>query len=133
MRTRRVRTLFAGILALCLLPLNATVLLGCKSYDDMKKELESTGVPLIDTVVPPKAKTGTVVTLRGFNFGETNGRVGFQDANGNVAVAEIISWNSDLVVTKVPTLVGTPEASAIHLVTADGKVLAFPHNYTIEK
>jgi hypothetical protein len=132
MRARRVRSWLVGLMALALLPLNAATLLGCKSYDDLKKELETTGVPLIDSVVPPTAKTGTTVTLRGFNFGTAIGKLGFQDANGNVAVAEVASWNSDLIVTKVPTLVGNPKESAIHLVTSDGKVLAFPHNFTIE-
>lgn len=133
MRTRRVRPLFAALVAAMLLPLNATVLLGCKSYDELKKEMETAGVPLVDSIVPPAGKPGTVVTLRGVAFGATQGKVGFQDANGNIAVSEIVSWNSDFIVTKVPSLAGNPATSLVHLVTYDGKSLAFPSNFTMEK
>lgn len=133
MRSRRVRTFFAALVAAALLPLNATVLLGCKSYDELKKELETSGVPYIESIVPPAGKPGTVVTLRGLAFGSQPGRVGFQDANGNIAVSEIVSWNADFIVTKVPALAGNPATSVVHLVTYDGKSLAFPTNFTLEK
>lgn len=133
MRSRRVRTLFAVVAVAALMPLNAAVLLGCKSYDELKKDLETAGVPVIDSIVPASGKPGAVVTVRGLAFGATQGKVGFQDANGNIAVSEIVSWNADFIVTKVPVLAGNPATSLVHLVTYDGKAVAFPMNFTMEK
>lgn len=109
---------------LLVVPMLMTVASGCKSVDELTNELKGTGQPIVSSIVPDSARVGATVTLRGVNLEATQGRVGFQDANGNVAVAEIQGWADDFVVVKVPPLAGNPSTSQVHLVTASGKVLA---------
>ena len=108
---------------LLIVPLLMTRVLGCKSIDEIQNELKNSGQPVITSIVPNSAKFGQTVTLRGVNFETATGRVAFQDANKNVAVAEIVGWAEDFVVVKVPSLAGSPTESQVHMVTAGGKVL----------
>lgn len=116
---------------LFVVPILMTVAHGCKTIDEIQNELKSTGVPVVTSMVPEPAKVGAIVTLRGLNFETTQGRVGFQDGNGNVSIAEIQGWADDFIVVKVPPLAGNPAQSPVHLVTASGKVLAINPNLSV--
>jgi hypothetical protein len=114
-------------------PLTTTTLLGCKDYEDLMKQVSESGLPVMTSVVPASAKAGEVITLRGSNFGTMAGRVGFDDAN-NVAIrAEIVSWNADFIVTKVPVLAGNPTNTKIRLMNYEGKETPLPFEFVILK
>lgn len=128
---RRTRKVLAAMLVMA--PMGAATLLGCKSYDDLMKELSESGVPVMTSVVPASAKVGEVITVRGANFGTAAGRIGFDDAALVAQRAEVVSWNSDFVVTKVPSLAGAPSVTKIRLMNSDGKEAPLPMDFTIAK
>ena len=86
---------------------------------------------MITSIVPAGAKFGDTVTLRGLNFEATAGKVGYQDSNGNITVAEVSGWADDFVVTKVPSLTGNPAKAKVHLQTASGKAVAITPSLNI--
>lgn len=57
------------------------------------------------------AGTGTVLTITGTDFGNTQGRVGFRDANDGgqtfVVATDIISWSNTTIEVEVPSDAGT--------------------------
>lgn len=116
---------------LLVVPILMTVAQGCKTVDEIQSELKSTGVPVITSMVPEPAKVGAIVTLRGLNLETKQGRVGFQDGNGNVSIAEVQGWADDFIVVKLPPLVGNPAESKVHVVTASGKVLGINPNLSV--
>lgn len=106
------------------LPLLMAGLVGCPTADELQNQLKATGEPVITSMVPSNAKIGDTVTLRGLNFEATAGKVGYQDANGGITVANVSGWADDFVVTKVPSLTGNPAKAKVHLQTASGKAVA---------
>ena len=109
---------------LLIVPILMSGLLDCQTIDDLTNQLKATGEPVITSLVPSEAKVAGIVTVRGVNFGTTAGKLGFQDGNGNVAVADITGWADDFVVVKVPPLSGNPPTAKVHLVTSAGKIVA---------
>lgn len=129
----RRRSVILAILFAWMAPFGATTLLGCKNYDDLVKEVADSGLPVVTSVVPTSAKVGEVVTLRGANFGAEVGRVGFEDANAIAQRAEVVSWNVDFIVAKVPALTGSPSATKIRMMNSAGKESPLPFDFTISK
>lgn len=108
-------------------------LLGCKSIDEIQNELKATGEPVITSLVPSRAKVGDTVTIRGLNFEAAAGKVGFEDANRNINVADIAGWAEDFVVVKVPPVPGNPGVAKVHMQTASGKAVALSPSLTLIK
>ena len=93
----------------------------------------ATGIPVVTLMVPDSGKSGDTITLRGANFGVNTGKVGFQDGNGNIDVASIVSWADETIVLKVPVLPGSPSTSTVNLQTSDGRVLQLNPTFTVVK
>lgn len=108
-------------------------LLGCKSIEEIQNELKATGEPVITSLVPSSAKVGDTVTIRGLNFEATAGKIGFEDANTSISVADISGWAEDFVVVKVPPLPGNPTSAKVHMQTASGKAVSLNPSLTVLK